>query len=90
MNSHIEPTEGLSPFHHSEKIHLQYLLLGDGNVFFPGRADLGFVAAVPGAGTEYELHVGEVEQQNTHDNHCHQVTAYYLKSNGLFVNQRVH
>lgn len=57
MNSHTEPTEGLSPFHPSEKIHLQYLLLGDGNVFFPGRADLGFVAAVPGAGTEYELHV---------------------------------
>lgn len=90
MNSHAEPTEGLSPFHPSEKIHLRYLLLGDGNVFFPGRADLGFVAAVPSAGTECELHVGEVEQQNTRANHCHQVTAYYLKSNGLFVNQRVH
>lgn len=37
-----------------------------------------------------ELHVGEVEQQNTRANHRHQVTAYYLKSNGLFVNQRVH
>lgn len=56
------------------------------NAFFPGCADLGFVAAVPGAGTGYKLCVGEVGQQNTHANNCHQVTAYYLKSNGLLIN----